>query len=170
MFFPRQSFRAAFIAGLGLALAAAGLFSALPAKAQEKVGLLECNVSPGVGYVITSSRALACRFTPAQGGRPEYYVGTINQFGLDLGVTGPGQLVWGVFAPSAGLRHHVLAGRYVGATAEASLGAGLGANALVGGSDRTIALQPLSINAQTGINLAAGVADLTLEPAPRPHR
>ena len=92
------------------------------------------------------------------------YVGTISKFGLDVGATSSGQMVWAVFAggsPTPG----ALAGNYVGATAEATVAVGLGANALVGGSNRTIALQPLSVTGQTGLNLAAGVASLDLRPA-----
>ncbi|HEY8581285.1 MAG TPA: DUF992 domain-containing protein [Beijerinckiaceae bacterium] len=158
---------------LALAAAVAGLCAvASPAAAQTRVGVLECNVSGGVGFVITSEKALACAFRPAGPAPVEYYVGTIRRFGLDVGVTGPGALTWAVFAPSDYVRG-ALAGGYVGATASATVGAGVGANALIGGSDRTISLQPLSVNVQTGVNLAAGVGEVYLEPAappPRPRR
>ncbi|MGO9135883.1 MAG: DUF992 domain-containing protein [Methylovirgula sp.] len=167
MRFLRQSFRAALLAGVGLAFGAASFLSAPPARALDQIGVLECNVAPGVGLVITSSRALACRFRPVND-PPQFYVGTIQKFGLDIGVSGPGKLVWTVFAAAAAGRHFVLAGEYVGATAGASIGAGLGANALVGGSGSSISLQPVSLNADTGFNLAAGVGDLVLEPAPPP--
>ncbi len=158
----RLSIRA-LLAGLGFATL--GSFAALPAKA-DQVGLLECNVAPSVGMVITSSRALSCTFTE-DGVPPDYYVGTINKFGLDIGFTGPGKLVWGVVAPSI-VPAHALSGRYFGAIGQATLGVGLGGNALVGGSNGTVSLQPVSLSAQTGLNLAAGVGDLTLEPAPGP--
>ena len=90
----------------------------------------------------------------------------IRKFGLDLGATTGGQMVWSVYAATTG-RVAALAGSYAGATAEATIGAGLGANVLVGGSDRTIALQPVSIQGQTGLNVAAGVADLELQPVAR---
>jgi hypothetical protein len=134
------------------------------AKAADPIGTLECNVSGGVGFVITSEKALACTFLP-QRGVPERYVGTIRRFGLDIGVTGPGRLVWGVLGADSRPSHFPLAGEYAGATAELSAGLGVGANALVGGNDRSIVLQPVSVNAQTGLDLAAGVADLMLEPA-----
>ncbi len=164
----RHSFRAAFIAGLGLGLGAGGLFSALPAKAQDQVGLLECNVAPGAGFVITSDQALSCRFRSASGWT-SYYVGTIRKFGLDIGFSGPQQLVWGVFAPAAPGVRYALAGEYVGATGDVAIGAGLGGNVLIGGSARSIALQPVSVSSDTGLNIAAGVGDLMLEPAPPPH-
>lgn len=152
-------------AAAALALAAA----ASPALAQSarppsKLGVLECNVGAGVGLIITSSKPLSCTFTSSRRGGPrEGYVGTVRKFGLDVGATGKGRLVWAVFAPTNSWRPGALAGEYGGATAEATVGAGLGANVLVGGSDRTISLQPVSVQAQTGINFAIGVADLKLE-------
>lgn len=156
-----------------LAAAATPFFAPASASAQEasRIGLLECNVSGGVGFVITSARALSCVF---RGRRvTEYYSGTVRRFGLDIGVTGPGQLAWAVFAPARGWRPGALAGEYVGASGEVTAGAGLGANALIGGFRRSISLQPFSVQAQTGISLAAGVGALTLERSvgPRPrHR
>jgi len=147
-----------------LAATAALAALALPgaAQAQTRVGVLECRVGPGVGMIITSSKALSCRFRPARGGGVrDRYVGTVRRFGLDIGATGAGAIVWAVFAPSS-LGRGALAGTYVGASAEATLGAGLGANVLVGGSNRTISLQPLSVQAQTGLNIAAGVGEIDL--------
>jgi len=143
-----------------------GAASAEPAA--HPIGMLRCNVSGGVGFVITSDRALACTFRPRHGA-PEHYLGTIRRFGLDIGVTGPGRLVWAVLGASSGMPDYFpLAGDYAGATAELSFGPGLGANALVGGNNRSIVLQPLSVNAQAGVDLAAGVGALTLEPVAAP--
>ncbi|MGH6817786.1 MAG: DUF992 domain-containing protein [Methylovirgula sp.] len=130
----------------------------------DQIGILTCNVSPGVGLVITSRQALSCRFSRSYG-PPEYYVGTITKFGLALGAVGPGRLVWEVFSATPEPGRFALAGEFTGATAELTLGVGLGANALVGGNAHSIALQPLSVNAQTGVNVAAGVGALALEPA-----
>ena len=105
---------------------------------------------------------MACTFHSA-GGRREYYEGTIRKFGIDIGATAAGVLAWEVFAPTAGRLRGALAGDYVGVDASATIGAGIGANALMGGFDRSIALQPISVEAQTGVALAAGVASLTLE-------
>jgi len=107
---------------------------------------------------------LTCMFTPSQPGPREVYVGSITKFGLDLGATAGGEMVWAVYAPTT-RKFGALAGDYGGATAEATVGAGLGANVLVGGSDRTVALQPVSVQAQAGLNVAAGVAELRLRPA-----
>lgn len=157
----RLSFRA-LVAGLGLAVAGS-VAAVLPAKA-DQVGVLECNVAPGVGMLVTSTHALSCTFTEDDA-PPDYYVGTINKLGLDVGFTGEGKLLWGVVAPSI-VPTHALTGRYYGGMGQVTIGVGLGGNALVGGSNGTIALQPLSISGQTGLNLALGVGDLTLEPAP----
>jgi Protein of unknown function (DUF992) len=135
------------------------------AMAADPIGVLRCNVSGGVGFIITSDKALACTFEP-QNGAPEHYLGTITRFGLDIGVTGPGRLVWAVLGTDSRSSRYPLEGNYAGATAELSLGPGVGANALVGGNNRSIVLQPLSVSATTGVDLAAGVGALTLIPAP----
>lgn len=157
--------RRVLLASLGGAI----LLAAAPAEAATKVGVLECNVTGGVGFVITSSKGLSCVYRPSRGGRPEYYFGTIRKFGLDIGFTGPGRLGWAVIAPSnPGPR--ALAGDYVGASGSISVGAGVGANALVGGFRRSFTLQPFSIQAQTGVDLAAGIGAITLEPGVPPRR
>jgi len=136
---------------------------AQPAFAQSnvKVGALRCEVSGGLGLIITSTKEMSCVYTSAHGYREHYY-GTIRKFGLDIGATRRGILAWDVFAPTEGRRRGALAGDYAGADASVTVGGGVGANALVGGSDRTFSLQPLSIQVQTGLDLAAGVASLTL--------
>jgi hypothetical protein len=137
----------------------------MPAEAQDRarVGVLDCDVSGGIGLIVGSRKAMNCTFTPAAQGPREAYSGTIGRFGLDIGATAGGRMVWAVYAPTVG-GPAALAGTYAGAAADASVGAGLGANVLVGGSNRTIALQPLSVQAQAGLNLAVGVAALTLNP------
>jgi len=130
----------------------------------SRVGTLTCDISAGIGVIIASKKNVTCVFTPAQPGPREVYAGTITKFGLDLGATSGGEMIWAVYAPS-NRRFGALAGRYVGATAGATVGAGVGANVLVGGSNRTVTLQPLSVQGQTGLNVAAGVAGLELRPA-----
>jgi hypothetical protein len=147
---------------LGLALAAALM---TPAVAQQsggtKIGLLTCKSSASLGLIIGSHQRIRCSFAP-DSGPPEQYDGHINRLGLDLGVKGGGVTTWAVFAPVNGYHHGALAGTYAGASGSASLGVGVGANALVGGSHRSIALQPLSLEGNVGVNLALGVAGLTL--------
>jgi hypothetical protein len=145
------------------ALSAAVLVAAAPAQAQQRptqIGTLNCNVSGGVGLIVTSQKSMVCTFTKRRGER-EVYTGVVRRFGLDIGATTGGRIVWAVFAPSRTSRG-ALAGEYAGPSAEATIGAGLGANVLVGGSNRSIALQPVSVGAQGGLNFAAGVADLQL--------
>jgi hypothetical protein len=135
---------------------------ALPAMAQQpaKVGTLTCDISGGIGMIIASQKTMACTFAPTSG-KAEVYTGSVNKFGLDVGQTNQGRMVWAVFAPTS-RRAGALAGNYAGASAEATVGAGLGANVLVGGSDRTISLQPVSVQGQSGLNLAVGVSDFEL--------
>jgi hypothetical protein len=147
-------------AALALALASSG-----PAAAQYiKAGMLNCDVSAGWGWIIGSVKSVSCVFTPDIPGPQEAYVGSIRKFGIDIGATGRQHMAWGVFAETWGGRG-ALAGDYAGATGQATVAVGLGANVLVGGSNRTVALQPLSLTGQTGLNLAVGVADLQLRPA-----
>ncbi|MFO1185122.1 MAG: DUF992 domain-containing protein [Bauldia sp.] len=150
-----------------LIVAAAALFqfaTASAASAQEriKLGLLECNVAPSVGLIIGSSKAMDCRFTNT-GNRVEFYGGSIDRLGIDIGFTTQQLVAWAVFAPvTVGYSPGALAGGYAGVSAEATLGLGLGANVLVGGFGRSFVLQPLSVQAQTGANIAAGVTGVTL--------
>jgi hypothetical protein len=131
---------------------------------RTKVGTLTCDISAGIGLIITSKKDVTCMFTASQPGPREVYTGSITKFGLDLGATAGGEMIWAVFAPTD-RRFGALAGNYGGASAEATVGAGVGANVLVGGSNRTVSLQPLSVQGQAGLNLAVGVAGLDLHPA-----
>jgi hypothetical protein len=153
---------------LGVALFAIGVTAGgAPAQAQTyvKAGVLTCSVGPGVGLLITSSKSLDCAFTPDFRG-PERYTGQIRKFGLDVGVTGDAVIVWGVLSTVEGFAPGGLAGTYGGVSAEASVVIGAGANVLVGGSNRAFALQPLSIQGQFGLNLAAGVTQIDLVHVP----
>ena len=153
------------LGALILALAAM-LFDAPTAQAQRiRTGVLNCDVSAGIGLIIGSQRSVNCLFTPDQPGYPqEGYYGTISKLGLDVGVTAGGIMVWGVYADT-NRGYGFLAGDYAGASGEATVAVGLGANVLVGGSNRTVALQPVSIGGQVGLNLALGVANLSLRPS-----
>lgn len=150
-----------------LAVAAAVALPA-PTMAQApdrtRAGTLTCDISGGIGMIIASKKEVTCMFTPSAPGPREVYVGSITKFGLDVGATAGGEMVWQVLAPST-RKFGALAGHYAGASGEATVGAGVGANVLVGGSDRTVTLQPLSVQGQVGLNLAVGVAGLDLQPA-----
>ena len=155
---------------LGAGLLGAGLFAGHPADAESSVnvGALSCHVSGGVGFIFGSSKSLDCVFKHANG-ETERYHGEINKYGVDIGFTTESRIIWAVFAPGE-VATGSLAGHYGGVTGEAEIGLGLGANVLLGGSNRTVALQPISVTGQTGINIAAGVADLQLRPAGGPRR
>jgi Protein of unknown function (DUF992) len=150
-------------------LTAAAALSAIvtsPAPAQTNVqaGTLTCDVSAGIGMILTQKQTMTCSFVPVSGGPPDLYTGRVDQFGVALGAVQQGTLVWGVVAPTTGVPHGALAGTYVGVGAQATAGAGLGANALVGGTGRAFALQPLSVQGQTGVNIAGGITTVTLMP------
>jgi len=148
---------------LGAAVVGA-LALAAPAQASPhgvKVGSLTCDVASGWGFVFGSSKDLHCTFSQNHR-NAEHYRGSISKFGVDIGYTEGGVLVWGVFAPTSDTRPGALDGDYVGATASATVGVGLGANVLVGGFDKSFALQPLSVSGDRGLNVAAGVGSITL--------
>jgi hypothetical protein len=149
------------VGSLGLVIGIAASGGPAVAQGNVQVGTLTCNVAGGWGFVFGSSKAVRCTFARA-GGRPEHYAGSINKFGVDIGYTQGGVLVWGVFAPSANLAPGALSGNYGGVTGSATVGVGAGANVLVGGSNRTISLQPVSIEGNTGLNVAAGIGSITL--------
>jgi|SRR5271165_844096 len=151
-----------------LALAVGVLAFGSPARAQggAQVGTLTCNVASGWGFVFGSSRALRCNFASASG-RTEHYAGSIQRFGVDIGFTQAGVLIWTVLAPTSNLAPGALAGNFVGATGSATVGVGAGANVLVGGSNRTISLQPLSFEGSTGLNVAAGIGAISLRYQPQ---
>ena len=153
---------------LGTAVAVAGLALASSANAAPhgvRVGELTCNVASGWGFVFGSSKDLHCTYR-GNGRRFEHYTGSISKFGVDVGYTEGGVLVWGVFAPTSDMRKGALAGDYVGASAQATVGVGAGANALIGGLDKSIALQPLSVEGSKGLNVAAGIGSISLHAAP----
>jgi hypothetical protein len=141
---------------------------AVPARAEPfRVGRLICVSSPRVGLVLGSTQELRCVFTAIRQSWQYVYDGRIRRVGLDLGATGAGSLSWAVFARNSRLGPGTLRGTYVGASGSVAIGPGLGANVLIGGSRRTITLQPLSIERSIGLNLAAGITNLTLVPRGR---
>jgi hypothetical protein len=148
------------IGAIGFVAGALALGS--PAQAQGvKAGVLTCNVSGGFGFIFGSSKSVNCTFAPIAGS-PQHYVGSIDRFGVDIGFTRGGVLIWTVLAPTTSPAPGALTGSFGGVTASATAVVGVGANVLVGGSGSTISLQPLSIEGNTGLNVAAGVAALTL--------
>jgi len=129
---------------------------------KAEAGILDCIVEGGKGFVFGSTKDVSCTYTPAEG-PTETYFGAITKYGIDIGETEVSYMKWAVFAPTVDdVIPGALAGDYYGVSAEATAGAGLGANALVGGSDKTISLQPVSVSGQTGLNFALAVSELEL--------
>ncbi len=135
--------------------------SSTGAHAGVKVGVLTCRVEGGAGFLIGSAKGVDCKYKPAGGGRSERYTGSIGKLGLDIGITNETVLGWVVFAPGK-TKAGALKGSYSGISAEATLGVGLGANAMIGGFRQSINLQPFSVQAQTGLNASLAVSNLTL--------
>ena len=147
---------------LGAAAVAALTFVPSPqAQTRVEVGVLTCTAAGSTGFIVGSTRDLRCTFK--RQGKDERYSGKINKFGIDIGTTQQAQIAWAVLAPTSSLPPRSLAGGYGGLSAEATVGVGVGANALIGGSDKSIVLQPLSVQSQQGLNIAAGVASLQLK-------
>ncbi|MBL8708900.1 MAG: DUF992 domain-containing protein [Rhodospirillaceae bacterium] len=138
------------------------LTPALPARAEGgvNVGVLECKVASGFGYILGSSRDMSCTFKRPDG-VTESYRGAFDRYGLDIGYTDERWMYWGVFAPGD-VAPGALAGKYAGAGADVAAGLGVGANALFGGSNDQISLQPVSVNGNVGVNVAAGVSYVVL--------
>jgi len=131
-----------------------------------RIGYLDCQIGSGFGYVLGSAKTADCAFTSVIDGEPlDTYSGSIKKFGVDLGYTAKGRIIWAVFAPTAGYHKGSLGGLYGGATAEATVGAGVGANVLFGGTSGSIHLQPVSVSGQLGLNIAATGTSMTLQPS-----
>ena len=156
-----------FVAALALSAPSARAQAPAPAPAASgggaavRAGYLTCHVAAGWGFIFGSSRKLECAYA-LQPGYTEYYTGSITKFGADIGYLSSGVIIWAVLAPTTNLGQGALAGHYGGATASAAVGVGAGANVLVGGFNSSIALQPVSIEGQNGLNVAAGVAAMSL--------
>jgi hypothetical protein len=103
-----------------------------------------------------------CVFERVKGGARANYTARITRIGLDLGIKGRNTMVWTVLSSTDNPETGALAGRYAGVAANAAVGVGVGANALIGGSSNSIVLQPLSVQVQTGVNVAVGVKGMTL--------
>jgi len=150
-------------AAIGIAaFAAAPSFAADPARVVA--GTLTCKSNGAVGLVVGSKERMECKFQPVGGLPPVYLDGTATRIGLDVGVRGPSVLIWSVLGSTTQLRGEDLGGKFAGVTADVAAGIGLGANVLVGGNKKSIALQPVSVKGNTGLNLAVGVGTLSLNP------
>jgi len=145
------------------------LIFAAPASAQTpktwtQVGMLTCKLNPSIGFIIAGHQSMECRYVPSEGGPPQAYEGALNTVGIDIGISAGGVLGWAVLAPTGGIPAGALAGEYVGASGDVGIGIGAGANVLIGGSARTFALQPISLEGSIAVNVALGVSGLKLRP------
>jgi hypothetical protein len=161
-FFMRRSL---VLAGTAITILVASIAGASAQQPMQRVqvGILECRGGASIGFVVGSVTNLGCVLR-ADGVPEDRYIATIRKVGLDLGITQESALAWGVYAPVARLGPGDLSGDYAGAQGSATLGVGVGGNVLVGGSNNSIALQPLSLQGQVGINVAAGLESLELRP------
>jgi len=153
------------LAGTAITLLVASVAATTAQQPMQRVqvGILECRGAASIGFVVGSVTNLGCVLR-ADGAPEDRYIATIRKVGLDLGITEESALAWGVYAPAARLGPGDLAGDYAGAQGSATLGVGVGGNVLIGGSNNSIALQPLSVQSQVGVNIAAGLASLELRP------
>jgi len=128
-----------------------------------QAGMLSCKLNPSVGFVIFGHQSMECRFVPSAPLPPQIYEGALNTVGIDIGVVGTGGLAWAVLAPTSGVPAGALAGTYVGASGDVALGVGVGANVLFGGSNRSFALQPLSVQGSVALEVTLGLSALQLQ-------
>jgi hypothetical protein len=134
----------------------------LPAGPGTKVGVLSCNIAPSIGLIVVGMQRLSCRFSPDAAAPQEFYSGSLDTVGIDLGFTAGGVLTWGVFAPTNRMMPGSLAGTYVGPSGNVGVGVGVGSNFLLGGSENTVALQPWSVEGTVGVNASAGLSNMEL--------
>ena len=147
-------------------LAPLGAGAQAPGQKWTQSGMLRCKLNPSIGFVIFGHQSMECRFVPSLPGVPQRYEGALNTVGIDIGVVGTGGLAWAVFAPTSGIPAGALAGEYVGASGDVALGAGVGANVLVGGSQRSFALQPVSVEGSVAMDVTLGLSALQLRYVP----
>jgi hypothetical protein len=132
-----------------------------------QLGMLTCDVAAGEGFIFGSSKNVTCTFTPANASLPpENYTGVIHRYGIDVGFTKESVMKWAVLAKSwDGYKAGALGGKYGGVGAEVTAALGVGTNVLGSTHWKECVLQPVSVQGQTGLNIAAGIAELELQPA-----
>ena len=153
------------LAVIGLAASLGGAVPADAAQGGVKAGYLKCDVEGNVSFIFGSSRDITCTYSPQGANRVDRYTGKIQKYGIDIGYQSNGVIIWVVVAPTGDVGAGSLAGDYGGVTAAVALGLGVGANALIGGNNKTIVLQPLSVEGIEGINIAGGIGILSLKAA-----
>lgn len=144
-----------------LTAAALSLSGAAMAEEQTQRGTLKCDVAGGVGLILGSNKKMTCVFEKSDG-TTENYTGRVLKIGVDIGVTKESHIVWAVLAATDADKAGALAGNYTGVTAEATVAGGVGGNLLVSAGNQ-FTLQPLSVQTQTGVNIAGGIGSIKLE-------
>jgi Protein of unknown function (DUF992) len=158
-----MNFRAWVLAAGLIAVAAP---TASQAQTWTQAGMLKCRLNPSVGFIVFGHQSMECRFIPSAPLAPQIYEGALNTVGIDIGIVGTGGLAWAVLAPTQGVPAGALAGTYVGASGDIAVGAGVGANVLVGGSNRSFALQPVSLEGSVAMDVTLGLSALQLRWVP----
>jgi len=151
-------------------LLAIALSAATGAQAQQtneggtvSLGMLTCRLTGDTNLIVFSKESFGCTYATSAGETAPYR-GTITRIGADLQFKSGQTLKWAVLAPSARRGADILGGTYVGASAEATVGVGVGGRALVGGSSNQIILQPVSVSGQSGGGASLTLDGLRLEP------
>ncbi len=160
-----MSLKFAVRSALAVALFGLALTATSPARAGE-IGILTCRSPQTTGYILWSSTAYDCVFQSSVGGGTPRYSAVINRAGAEVGWSGNTTMAWAVFAASGQVGQGTLAGGYGGASAGAAVGVGARANALFGGFANSFALQPVSVEGETGLNARATVTGLWLQSQP----
>jgi Protein of unknown function (DUF992) len=156
--------RCSFLAALALIAMLAAPADAQSPPSWTQTGMLRCVVNPSIGFIIAGHQSMECRFTQDAPNPPQAYEGALNMVGLNIGISAGGVFGWAVLAPTTGIPAGALAGEYVGASGDIGLGLGVGTNVLIGGSGRTFALQPVSLEGSVAVDVALGVSALKLRP------
>lgn len=124
-------------------------------------GMLTCTLTSDTNLVLFSREDYDCTYAAANGETGSYR-GEIRKIGADLQIKREQMLKWAVLAPSSGGGASAIGGSYVGGSAEATAGAGVGARVLIGGSRSQFTLQPVSLSGQTGLGASATLDSLEL--------
>lgn len=159
----RRAITRALVAAASLALPSLAALS--PGAARELPSQLRCRVAGGFGFFVAGRRAITCTYYRPDD-RVEFYTGSSDKIGLDLGPTNAQKLNFTVAGATVD-QPGELDGKFVGAQAGVTVGFGASSEALVGGATGHVALIPFTPSSfyapdATGINVAAGLGLLEL--------
>ncbi len=133
-----------------------------------QAGVLQCETIEGtrLNLIIRSTADVECTYDN-QGTIERYRGETGIALGLDLSFKSKETMHFAVIAASSDTTPgaYSLAGRYVGAEANAAAGVGVGAKGLVSAGNSSFSLQPLAINTAEGLGVSGGLSFLYIEAA-----